>query len=150
MSESAILKFEHQLRPGGGGRTKRGFFDVFVDSMRLLDRIGWQGADLITPLGWGPADSQVEAIRQLRSDEPASLPSGRVLLFVCPECGDIGCGAIAVRISRHGDHIVWNDFAHENGYEAPSSIVSDSIEFDAKAYRHAFDGLAAHDRSREG
>ena len=149
MTKSSILKFERQIRAGGGGRTERQFFDALVDSKRLIDRIGWEGADLVTPLGWGTAASQVDAARQLRCEEPPSLPSGRVLLYVCPECGDIGCGAIAVRISRHGDRIIWEDFARENGYEEPSPIASEPIEFDAKSYWHAFEGLVADERSNK-
>jgi hypothetical protein len=149
MSESSILKFERQIRTGGGGKTERQFFDVLVDSKRLLDRVGWQGADLVTPFGWGAVPLQLEALRQLRRDTSPSLPSGRVLLYVCPECGDIGCGAIAVRIRRHGDQIIWDDFARENGYEEPDSIASEPIEFDAKSYWHAFDDLLAEERSNK-
>jgi hypothetical protein len=149
MSHTSTLILERRERPGGGGKTAREFLDMRVDSVRLIDRIGWEGADLVTPLGWGTASSQLQALRELRRDEAASLPSGRVLLYVCPECGDIGCGAIAVRISRSGDHIVWDDFARENGYDEPSLIPNEPIYFDASAYWHAFDGCAANGPSNK-
>ena len=45
--------------------------------------------------------------------------SGRVLLYICPECGDIGCGAYSVRIEKTDAGYTWGDFAYENGYEEP-------------------------------
>ncbi len=147
MSQTSTLTLELRQRPGGDGRTPREFFDVLVDSRRLIDRIGWEGADLISPLGWGVPDSQLASVRQLRRDEPSSLPSGRVLLFVCPECGDIGCGAITVRITRSGSDVIWSDFARENGYEDPSPISCEPIQFGASEYWHAFEGCAGSGRS---
>ncbi len=44
---------------------------------------------------------------------------GRLLLYVCPECGDIGCGAYGLRVFRDEADYVWADFGFENGYEAP-------------------------------
>lgn len=147
MSHPSTLSLELRQRPGGDNRTPREFFDVIVDSRRLLDRIGWEGADLVTPLGWGISASQHSAIRQLRRDEVPSLPSGRVLLFVCPECGDIGCGAIAVRITRSGGYVVWDDFARENGYEDPLPISCEPIHFNASDYWQAFETCEAAGRS---
>jgi len=51
-----------------------------------------------------------------------SMSSERVLLYVCPECGDIGCGAYSVKVSRTTDIFTWSDFAYENGYEDARSI----------------------------
>lgn len=56
-------------------------------------------------------------IRRLLMVEPGDLPGGRVSLYICPECGDIGCGAITVRIERRGLEIIWSDFGYENNYE---------------------------------
>ena len=147
MSEASTLALEIRQRPGVDSRTPREFLDVLVDSHRLLDRIGWEGADLITPIGWGVPAAQLSAIRQLQRDEPSTLPSGRVLLFVCPECGDIGCGAIAVRITRSGSDVIWSDFARENGYEEPLPIDCDPIRFNARDYWNALEGCVAGGRS---
>jgi hypothetical protein len=38
-------------------------------------------------------------------------------LYVCPECGDLGCGALTAKVGRDGDYIVWSDFAFETGLD---------------------------------
>jgi hypothetical protein len=67
--------------------------------------------------------------------------------LVCPECGDIGCGAIAVRVTRDGGNVVWSDFARENGSEESSPIGCEPIHFDASQYWHAFEVCVASGRS---
>jgi hypothetical protein len=57
----------------------------------------------------------------LTSDVPVCT-GHRVALFVCPECGDLACGAITVRVSRNELGVRWSDFAYENGYEAESKL----------------------------
>jgi hypothetical protein len=63
-----------------------------------------------------------------------------VALFICPECGDLACGAITFRLSRAGDAARWSDFAYENGYdETQTDFDSYStigpFEFALDAYR---------------
>ncbi|WP_146078063.1 hypothetical protein [Subtercola sp. Z020] len=60
------------------------------------------------------AQRMVEVLRRRSS---AELPSGRAVLYRCPECLDIGCGAFAVRVTRRGDEIVWSDFTWETDCE---------------------------------
>jgi hypothetical protein len=64
------------------------------------------------------------------------------MLFVCPECGDLGCGAITVAISAHGDTITWSDFRYENNYDATITTRYADVgpfRFDAAAYRNALE-----------
>jgi hypothetical protein len=121
-------------RIAGAGQTPRKYCDFVVDGCSVLSSIGWIGADLITPLGWGVPEHQKHVVAELLRKAPASLPSGRTPIYICPECGDIGCGAIAVRIGRAGDQIMWSDFASENGYEAPREIAADTMRFDPRDY----------------
>ncbi len=44
-----------------------------------------------------------DSIQQLLLDVPTALPDDRQSVFVCAECGDVGCGAITARIVRHDD-----------------------------------------------
>ena len=44
-------------------------------------------------------------------------------LFVCPECADLGCGAITAALRSEGDTMTWSDFKHENSYD-PSMTTS--------------------------
>lgn len=39
----------------------------------------------------------------------------RAMLYVCPECGDIQCGAMTVEITKTGNTYTWQNFAYE-GY----------------------------------
>lgn len=49
----------------------------------------------------------------------------RLSLYVCPECGDLGCGALTCEAIRVGDKVVWSNFAFETGIaEYPSDSGS--------------------------
>jgi hypothetical protein len=80
-----------------------------------------------------PAQTRVAARIFTLQDQP-DLASGRSLLFVCPECGDLGCGAIAVRVSRNEDVVIWSDFAYENGYEPASPVNVGPFSFAIDRY----------------
>ncbi|MGJ4748401.1 hypothetical protein ACQV5M_18710 [Leptospira sp. SA-E8] len=62
-------------------------------------------------------------------------PSGRFLLYICPECGDIGCGAYTCKITFDGSIYIWSDFAYEDCDEEPELMANiDSIFFDKAEY----------------
>lgn len=56
-------------------------------------------------------------LAQLASALEADTEDGRHLLYVCPECGDIGCGAYSAKLRLTESTAEWYDFAYENGYE---------------------------------
>lgn len=45
------------------------------------------------------------------------LETEKVMLYVCSDCGDLGCGAITAKISFQEKTITWSDFAYENSIE---------------------------------
>ena len=51
------------------------------------------------------------------------LPSGRVSLYICPECGDLGCGAVSVALEPDGEDIIWKEFGHENDYDESFILI---------------------------
>ena len=62
------------------------------------------------------------------------------MIFVCPECGDLGCGAITCEVIREADTVVWQRFGFENDYdEKMSDFDSYSsiglFRFDREHYR---------------
>jgi hypothetical protein len=59
----------------------------------------------------------LNAVDRLLLKSEADLPDDRRSLFVCAECGDLGCGAITISVKRAVDTIVWSDFGYENNYE---------------------------------
>jgi hypothetical protein len=68
----------------------------------------------------------------------------RTVLFGCPECGDLACGAITVFVSRNELLMQWSDFAYENGYEAKTAIADiGPFAFDWAAYVAAFPRTSA-------
>jgi len=64
------------------------------------------------PIGF-PADDY----RRLVGELPALFPDGRVPLYICPKCGDLGCGGITAVIEQTADTVVWRDFGYQNDYE---------------------------------
>ncbi len=104
------LEVRWRVRAGGGGRTERRYLDFLVDGVSLYDRLGL--GDHVTPLGCWLPDAEREYTRKLLA------ASGRVPLYVCAECGDLGCGAITALVERTSDGFVWRDFAFENNYDA--------------------------------
>ena len=104
---------------GAPYKTERTFLDFVVDGTSLYDAVG-RSHDLASVLWISPASrgEQNRAVRRLLLAEAGDASEGRVSLFVCPECGDLGCGAITAHLERNGATIVWRDLGYENNYEA--------------------------------
>ncbi len=92
-------------------------------------------------LGWQNSTSNKAALDQLCLLQPSSLESGRVSLYVCHECADIGCGMITMSVQDQGSTIVWERFGYENGYLPvdESEYQGLSFEFDKAAYLNSFE-----------
>ncbi|WP_184509145.1 hypothetical protein [Terracoccus luteus] len=83
----------------------------------------------------------VAAIKRLLGDAPGDLPDGRVSLYVCPECGDLGCGAVTARLTFDADVVTWQAIGHQTDYaEAASGLGDDGmfydLAFDRASYEH--------------
>jgi hypothetical protein len=61
---------------------------------------------------------------QLVAAREPDTEEGRYLLYVCPECGDIGCGAYGAKVRLAENDVEWYDFAYENGYEPGRPLPS--------------------------
>jgi hypothetical protein len=113
MEEVSKLRLAWKRREGGGGRTQRDFLDVVVDGRPLSELVG----DYVSCLGWLSPEENAKAVRRLLLREPPDLPNNRNTLYICPECADIGCGALSLVVERVGDNFIWRDFGYENNYE---------------------------------
>jgi hypothetical protein len=102
----------------GPDRVDRSFLDFVVDGLSLYDEIG-RRSDRVSTLWISPpaADEEQKAVRRLLRHEQGDLPGDRVSLYVCPECGDVGCGAITLKIEFAVDDVIWSDFGYENTHE---------------------------------
>jgi hypothetical protein len=114
MKEESKLKLEWKKREGGDGRTQRDYLDIVVDGRPLSEMFG---GDMASCLGWLDPEANAGAVRRLLLEEAADLPNDRRTLYVCPECGDAGCGVVSLVVGLDGDKIVWRDFGYENNYE---------------------------------
>src|SRR4051812_35677270 len=112
--ETSKLRLEKKRREGGNGKTQRDYLDFVIDDKPLFEEIR---GDLISCLGWFIPEQNIKAIERLLLKEPADFVNNRRSLYVCPECGDLGCGAVSIVIEQIGDKIVWRDFGYQNNYE---------------------------------
>ena len=122
-------------------------FDIVVDGRRLAEHFaGRQGSHpvQVIPIGWKDADCRYEqeTLEQLLGLRSSGLLSGRVPVLVCEQCGDVACGALAVRINRCDAMITWTDWAYENGYEPTTELTwlthPALFEFNLNEYEKAF------------
>jgi hypothetical protein len=123
----------------------REFVDFVVAGRSLLETLtsgGGGHADYMSRIVTGFVDPAREFVQELLGVAPSPSSTGRVLFYVCPECGDIGCGAYAVRVTQVEDNYKWFDFAYENGYEEPRPLPHvGPFTFDSKAYQMACDDV---------
>lgn len=113
-TKTSTLGLEWKRRAGGGGRTRRDFLDFVVNGQPLSEKVG---GDLASCLGWFVPEHNRKAVRRLLLEDPADFPNNRRSVYVCPECGDLGCGAVSVIVEEVDGKIIWRDFGYENNYE---------------------------------
>ncbi|WP_367319526.1 oxidoreductase [Streptomyces sp. HUAS ZL42] len=114
-AEYATFGLAPAMRAGGvladgGYQVHRDFLDFVVDGRPLLFRLS--DLDAVSPLASDvPPAIFTAQVRSLLLDAEAPLPDGRYVIYGCPECEDLACGAVTAVIERHGDDYVWRDFA---------------------------------------
>jgi hypothetical protein len=88
-----------------------------IDGCSLLQRLGGQ-FDLVSCLVFFPDMTEtVKSAHRLLLEEPADFANNRRSLYICPECGDLSCGAVTLVVEQIGGRIVWRDFGYENDYD---------------------------------
>ncbi len=132
----STLELEWKHREGGGGRTERNFLDFIIDGQSLSEIID---GDFASCLGWYIPEENEKAVNQLMLKTESDLPNNRYILYICPECGDIGCGAITVSINRNNDVFIWSEFGYQNDYDSEIQPIEEigSFSFDRVQYRNA-------------
>jgi hypothetical protein len=112
-------------REGGRGKTQRDYLDFVVDGQSLSDLLhanGWVGC-----LGWLKSEVEQNVVERLLVKHPSELGNNRYSLYICPECGKIGCGAFTAAIRETVDGYYWEHFGFENDY---SDAMSRFKEFE--------------------
>lgn len=117
-----ILEFIPAIRigvkyPDGSYKSERHFLDFVVNGQSLWETVG-KPKDMVSVFCSEYALDQTErAANRLLLTEEADLPNNRRSLFICSECGDLGCGTVSALVVREKHTVVWQDFGYENTYE---------------------------------
>jgi hypothetical protein len=128
----------------GDFQVHRDFVDFIVDGRPLLFQLS--DLDAVSPLASDvPPAIFTAQVRSLLGETDAPLPSGRHVIYGCPECEDLACGAVTAVIERDSDDVIWRDFAWQtteavdlrlNGYQGMGPF-----RFRGAEYRAALDSL---------
>jgi hypothetical protein len=130
------------MRGDGLGRVRREFLDFMIDGVPLRTAVREQGGTPGDEMSVLATDLSAEylglAVRRLLGQASADFGDGRLALYVCPECGDLGCGALSAVVERVGDDVVWRDFGWQDTVE-PDVYFEDftgtkSVRFDRAQY----------------
>lgn len=138
------LRLERQIRKGSSNTTERSYYDFIINEKSLSEKLKMVQQDLIGSFGWARKNYDRELAKQFMGLQKSHLESGRYPLFLCPECGDIGCGMITIDIVFEQNQVIWENFAYENGYEP---IYFEYFEypivyvFDKEQYLQVFDEI---------
>ncbi|MGW2328715.1 oxidoreductase [Streptomyces sp. NPDC001700] len=113
-TEYATFGLAPAMRAGGvlsdgAYQTHRDFLDFVVDGTPLLPRLA--DLDAVSPLAsdLGPTVF-AEQVRGLLLETEPPLDGGRYVIYGCPECEGLACGAVTAVIERDGPDIIWRDF----------------------------------------
>jgi len=75
-------------------KSERHFLDLVIDGQSLWEAEEKKREQVSIFCAEYSAEETAKAVRRLRWHEKAYLPNGRCSLFVCSECGDLGCGTV--------------------------------------------------------
>ncbi|MFD4628613.1 oxidoreductase [Streptomyces sp. NPDC058284] len=117
-AEYATFGLAPAMRAGGvladgGYQVHRDFVDFIVDGRPLLFRLS--DLDAVSPLAADiPPAIFTAHVRRLLLEAEAPLREGRYVIYGCPECEGLECGAVTAVIEKSADgsdDFVWRDFA---------------------------------------
>ncbi|MET7384111.1 oxidoreductase [Streptomyces sp. NPDC005529] len=103
-----------EVLANGDFQVHRDFVDFVVDGRPLLFQLS--DLDAVSPLASDVPPAIFGAqVRGLLLEADAPLEDGRHIIYGCPECEGIECGAVTALIEREDDDYVWRDFAWQTG-----------------------------------
>jgi hypothetical protein len=152
-AEYATFGLAPAMRPGGvlangDYQVHRDFVDFIVDGRPLLFQLS--DLDAVSPLASDvPPAIFTAQVRSLLLEADAPLDGGRYVIYGCPECQGLECGAVTAVIEKAGDDYVWRDFAWQtdervdlelNGYHGIGPF-----RFHGAEYRSALNSLLSGD-----
>lgn len=139
----------HRPATGSGGAacTERTSADFLIDGQSLLEMLVERAGGHSDVMGCFVSGYAKEC--ELMSTMLLDIPSEggkRVLLYICPECGDVACGAYSVLVRRVLESCRWESFAYQTG-ESDLTIVEalGPFVFDASMYKDSVLAASAID-----
>ncbi|MBA4865130.1 oxidoreductase [Streptomyces sp. PSKA54] len=135
------------VRANGDYQLHRDFVDFIVDGRPLLFQLS--DLDAVSPLASDiPPAIFTAQVRALLLEAEAPLPGGRYVIYGCPECEGIECGAVTAAIDKAGDgsdDFVWRDFAWQTDEHADLELNGyhgiGPFRFRGAEYRSALQSL---------
>ncbi|CAM5592723.1 Oxidoreductase OS=Streptomyces viridochromogenes OX=1938 GN=ACM01_10675 PE=4 SV=1 [Streptomyces viridochromogenes] len=128
----------------GDYQVHRDFVDFIVDGRPLLFQLS--DLDAVSPLASDvPPAIFTAQVRNLLLEANAPLPGGRYVVYGCPDCADLACGAVTAAIARDGDDYIWQDFAWQTDEHADLELNGyhgiGPFRFEGAGYRAALHSL---------
>lgn len=148
-AEFATFGLAPAMRAGGvlangDYQVHRDFLDFIVDGRPLLHQLS--DLDAVSPLASDiPPAIFTAQVRGLLLEADAPLAGGRYIIYGCPECADLACGAVTAAIEKDGDDYVWRDFAWQTDTHADLELNGyhgiGPFRFPGAEYRDALGSL---------
>lgn len=148
-AEFATFGLAPAMRAGGvlangDYQVHRDFLDFIVDGRPLLHQLS--DLDAVSPLASDiPPAIFTAQVRGLLLEADAPLAGGRYIIYGCPECADLECGAVTAAIEKDGDDYVWRDFAWQTDTHADLELNGyhgiGPFRFPGAEYRDALGSL---------
>ncbi|MGA4845420.1 oxidoreductase [Streptomyces sp. G5(2025)] len=152
-AEYATFGLAPAMRAGGvlangDVQVHREFVDFIVNGRPLLFQLS--DLDAVSPLAADiPPAIFTAHVRRLLLEAGAPLREGRYVIYGCPECEDLACGAVTavIEMAPDSDDFIWRDFAWQtaepadlelNGYHGIGPFRFRGVE-----YREALGQLLA-------
>lgn len=118
--------------------------EFVVDGQRLGHLLepflGYDAVEEYVPVlvtDW-PTGVALDDVGRLLTGGQTQTLDGRTAIYLCAECGDLGCGGITAVVEVRDRTVVWRDFGYQNDYEPfEATDIYDGLgpfEFDRDQY----------------
>lgn len=108
------------------------FYDILIDNKSIFDELESDDNNACIFGFYNDKNLNIDIVNQFLKTKDSELQTGRIMLLVCRECGDIGCGAITLEVQKNEDSYVWKNFAHEN--DSFELIETDFLDIEPKEF----------------
>ncbi len=145
MLNSVLAQRPYRDMGGGSHQSPRRYVDFVVDGRSLGQEMKSAGYDLVSVFAAEWENSYLEEAKQrLLLQRDSDFPSERRSLYVCGECGDLGCGAVSIIVEFRDESVIWRNFGYENTWEeiVRTEKLQDlgPFRFSLVGYREAIEG----------